>query len=154
MGRFFQVPLSQLLFIWFTVHIQYISGSSHVYMHLLAKMDSISKAYGWPGLSITHIWPPSSLSAQVWLGRFPHFKNEKCMVWAGPSLLSYSSCCSYFGVLVLREWISNHFTLGVPIYLLSQIPPERCKPKKKKLYWENEEWRSVFCNFFRLDRGL
>ena len=50
-GAFLPGPLSQLLFIWFTVHIQYISGSSHVYMHLLAKMDSISKAYGWPGLS-------------------------------------------------------------------------------------------------------
>ena len=37
--------------------------------------------------------------------------NEKCVVWAGPSLLPYLCCYFHLGVSVHREWISSCFTL-------------------------------------------
>ena len=45
MGHFFRVSFSQSsCFAWFRVHICFISGSSHVCGHLLAKMDSREEA--------------------------------------------------------------------------------------------------------------
>ena len=39
----------------------------------------------------------------VWSGKSPKIKNEKYVVWAGPSSLPYLSCYSHLGVLVHRE---------------------------------------------------
>ena len=40
------------------------------------------------------------------------FRNDRYVVWAGPSLLPYLCCYFRLGVSVHREWISNCFTLA------------------------------------------
>ena len=47
MEHFFQIYFDQpSCFAWFWVYNSYISGPSHVYVHLLVQMDSNKKAYG------------------------------------------------------------------------------------------------------------
>ena len=57
---------------------------------------------GIASLDITHcLISKKTFCAVVWLGRSPDFQNEKYVVWAGPSLLSQSSCYSFLGVSTL-----------------------------------------------------
>ena len=91
MGYFFHVSFGQSFwYAWFTVHIWYISGSSHMCISIswprwiLPKRHLSSLAL----ISITPLWPPRKLSALVWSRRSPDFGNEKHVVWAGLSLLA------------------------------------------------------------------
>ena len=57
-------------FAWFWACVGCISGSSHVHMRLLAKMDSSKEAYGKVDITYSEVaptlfWPPRSLSAHV-----------------------------------------------------------------------------------------
>ena len=90
-GHLFQVSFRQSFrFFWFTVHIWYILGSSHVCTHDTTLSHD---EFYWKGICIEHplrslpLWPPRSLSVPVWYGRSPDFENEKNVVLGGPSFL-------------------------------------------------------------------
>ena len=108
---FFQVSFGQSFWVaWFTVHIWYISGSSHEYTcHLLVNMDFTEKEMG-----IT--WCNSPLASKAAFCECVF--REVSWLWeqeihglgrAQPPPLIV--CYSGLGVSVHRECISNCFTL-------------------------------------------
>ena len=110
MGHFSRISFGQSLwFPWFRVCIWFISESSHVLMHLSAKMDSTKEAYGYlTSLNITPFWTSkepfcSCIVRDVsWLWEW-EICDRLYSIWEGLSLLPQLSCYFCLGVSVHRE---------------------------------------------------
>ena len=114
MSYFLLVSFSQSFwFVWFTVHMWYISILSGECTHLLAKVDSTEKAL-WVEHPLT-LLPASACKepfcacvvGEVWL---PEWEISGLNRAQPPPLIVL--LLSWSGVSVYREWISNRFTLG------------------------------------------
>ena len=96
-GAFLPVPWSIILIcLVHSPYLVYLRIFPCVRTHLLARMNFMGKA----SLDIT---PPLTSKDPLCTGRVPVFRNEKYVVWAGPSLLPYLSCYSCLGISVHRK---------------------------------------------------
>ena len=155
-GYFFWLFFGQSFrFVWFTVHIWYnLRILPCVRAHLLAKMDFTEKVAGQSIL--WHCFPfdlQGGFCAHVWSGRSSDFNNEKYVVWAGSAF-----CLNCLDILVLGfQSIENESPIAVPWVggpSASCLKSPLRDVNPKKLYWEDERGRSVFCNFLRLTMEL